>query len=213
MGMTPEVQGRAFESFFTTKGQMASGLGLSQVFGVARQSGGTARLSSAPNRGTEVTIVLPRAEHDAAIAPPGPSSVTADQPMLPTVALVVDDDAAVRQVTADMLRSLGCEVMVAGTAEAALAQISNTQSGVDVLVVDYAMPGMNGLELAAAVRGMGIDMAIVMITGYAEVADPMGIDADPVDFVLRKPFTLREMRAMLLRLRAPGRDAPPMGRA
>jgi signal transduction histidine kinase/CheY-like chemotaxis protein len=200
IGMTPEVQERAFEPFFTTKGQAGSGLGLSQVHGLVRQSGGTVRLVSAPNRGTEVTIVLPRADDDVAIAPPAPSSVPAGQPMSPTVVLVVDDDAAVRQVTADMLRSLGCEVTVAGTAAEALAQISGTPSGVDALVVDYAMPGMNGVELAAAVRRMSIDVPIVMITGHAEVADRSEAADDPIDFVLRKPFTIREMRAMLLLL-------------
>jgi signal transduction histidine kinase/ActR/RegA family two-component response regulator len=201
IGMTPDVQGRAFENFFTTKGQAGVGLGLGQVHGLARQSGGTVRLLSAPNRGTEVTIVLPRAVDDAAVAPVAAGAIPAGQPIEPTMVLVVDDDAAVRQVIADMLRSLGCEVMVAGAAAEALAQISADPSGVDVMVVDYAMPGMNGLELAAAVRRMNIDVSIAMITGYADVADRSETDDEKVDFVLRKPFTIREMRAMLLRLR------------
>jgi len=199
-GMTPEVQRRAFEPFFTTKGTEGSGIGLSQVYGFARQSGGTVRLSSALNRGTEVTIVLPRALEAAATAPPEPSAPLG-RSVPSTLALVVDDDAAVRQVAADMLRVLGCEVMEASSAAAALALLSDAAPGVDLLLVDYAMPGMNGLQLAAAVRELNIDAPIVLITGYAEMADPSTGDADPVDGLLRKPFSIREMQAMLSRLR------------
>jgi signal transduction histidine kinase/CheY-like chemotaxis protein len=200
-GMTPEVQRRAFEPFFTTKGPEGSGLGLSQVYGLARQSGGTVRLSSAPNRGTEVTILLPHAVEEAETARVEPNMAPLGGPIPPTLALVVDDDAAVRQVTLEMLRALGCEVMGAADGAEALTLLSDAASGVDILMIDYAMPGMNGLKLAAAVRELNIDAPIVLITGYAEMADPSASAADPISGMLRKPFTIRDMQAMLIRLR------------
>ena len=121
--------------------------------------------------------------------------------------LVVDDDAAVRQVTADMLRELGYQVMEAEDGADALARLSQADLPVDFLVVDYAMPGMNGLQVAAAVREMTIDVPIVMITGYAEMADPSDSGADPIDGLLRKPFTIRELQDMLIRLRHLPRNA------
>ena len=200
-GMTPKVQRRAFEPFFTTKGPEGSGLGLSQVYGLARQSGGTVRLSSAPNRGTEVTILLPRAVEEVATARGKPNAVPFGRPIASPVALVVDDDAAVRQVAEEMSRDLGCEVMGAADGAEARALLSDAGSGVDILIVDYAMPGMNGLQVGAAARELDIDVPIALITGYAEMADPSVSAANPISGMLRKPFTIREMQAMLTHLR------------
>jgi signal transduction histidine kinase/CheY-like chemotaxis protein len=206
-GMTPEVQHRAFEPFFTTKGPEGSGLGLSQVYGLARQSGGTVRLSSALNRGTEVTIILPRAPDEAAAAPSLPNTVAGGRLVPPTLVLVVDDDEAVRQVAAAMLRDLGCDVMEAADGAEALVLLSDASSPVNFIMLDYAMPGMNGLQLASAVRELRIDVPIVLITGYAEMADPSGSGTESIDGLLRKPFTILEMQAMLMRLRR--RPRPP----
>jgi len=202
IGMTPEVRRRAFEPFYTTKGPEGSGLGLSQVYGLVEQSGGTVRLSSAPNRGTNVTLLLPRAIRAATAVVVAAVGTDPDAlPIPPTLALVVDDDEPVRQVTAEMLRDLGCEVREAAGGAEALAVLSDPAFHPDFLVFDYAMPGMNGLELAAAVRALAIDAPILLITGYAEMAASAERDPDSIDGLLRKPFTIREMQGMLTRLR------------
>jgi signal transduction histidine kinase/CheY-like chemotaxis protein len=202
VGMAPEVQRRAFEPFFTTKGPEGSGLGLSQVYGLMAQSGGTVRLSSAPGRGTEVSLVLPRASAEAtagsaAHADPDPTA----RAIPPTLALVVDDDEPVRQVAAEMLRDIGCDVREAPDGAQAIAMLSDPSFRADFLVFDYAMPGMNGLQLAAAVREMKIDAPILLITGYAEMATSAERDPEAIDGLLRKPFTIREMQTMMTRLR------------
>jgi signal transduction histidine kinase/CheY-like chemotaxis protein len=202
IGMAPEVQRRAFEPFFTTKGPEGSGLGLSQVYGLMEQSGGTVRLSSAPGRGTEVSLVLPRASAEATAGPAahaGPDPTARAIP--PTLALVVDDDEPVRQVAAEMLRDIGCDVREAPDGAQAIAMLSDPSFQADFLVFDYAMPGMNGLQLAAAVREMKIDAPILLITGYAEMATSTERDPESIDGLLRKPFTIREMQTMMARLR------------
>ncbi len=122
-GMTPEVKARAFDPFFTTKGPGAgSGLGLSQVYGMARQSGGSVSIDSSPGEGTVVTLLLPRAssiEATGTVAP-APAASRANG-LTKELVLVVDDDQAVRQVTMEMARDLGCEVVQAPGGEQALA--------------------------------------------------------------------------------------------
>ena len=83
----------------------------------------------------------------------------------------------------------------------ALALLAGAGAGADILIVDYVMPRMNGLQLAAAVRELNIGAPIILITGFAEMADPATGASDPIDGMLRKPFTMREMQAMLIRLR------------
>ena len=208
-GMAPEVQRRAFEPFFTTKGPEGSGLGLSQVYGLMEQSGGTVRLSSAPGRGTEVSLVLPRASAQASADPAAHASLdAAARPVPPTLALVVDDDEPVRQVAAEMLRDIGCDVREAPDGAQAIALLSDPSFRADFLVFDYAMPGMNGLQLAAAVREMKIDAPILLITGYAEMATSTERDPELIDGLLRKPFTIREMQTMVTRLRQRPRRTP-----
>jgi signal transduction histidine kinase len=198
-GMTPEVQRRAFDPFFTTKGTAGSGLGLSQVHQMVRQAGGSVRIRSAPGQGTEVTLLLPRAAAEAA-PEDAPRTPVADRRGLPSVTvLVVDDDLAVRQVTVEMLRDLGCEVMQAGSGGEALLMIGNLSTPPDVILLDYAMPGMNGLTLARRLRQDGMAVPIALVTGYAELNELEGGET-PLDGLLRKPFTIEELQSMLMRL-------------
>jgi signal transduction histidine kinase/ActR/RegA family two-component response regulator len=197
-GMTPEVLRRAVDPFFTTKGPGCSGLGLSQAYGLARQSGGTLRLRSTPGLGTEVSLLLPWAgEESGRVAAPADS----DQAVRPAPVirvLLVDDDPAVRQVTADMLHNLGCTVVEAASGVEALRLVQGTTP--DLLVLDYAMPGMNGLRLAHAMRDAGVSAPVLLATGYAELERSEETTTAVLDAILRKPFTLRELAAAIKRL-------------
>jgi CheY-like chemotaxis protein len=198
--MTPDVLRCAFDPFFTTKGSSGSGLGLSQVYGMVRQSGGTVRVASAPGEGTRVVLLLPRAASPAEAAPALRSAPGARRGAARSLVLVVDDDHAVRAVTVEMLKDLGYETVEASGGAAALALLGDRQEMPDVILLDYAMPGMNGLQLARALRERGIAAPVAMVTGYAELADSEG-KPNPLDALLRKPFTIRELDALLARLR------------
>jgi signal transduction histidine kinase len=183
-GMTQEVLAKAFEPFFTTKAPGAgSGLGLSQVVGLARQSGGGVRLESTPGKGTTVRVYLPRAlTMEGVTAPPlaasaGPSGTAR--------VLLVDDDIPVRETTAMILDSLGYVVIQADDGDAAL-RILQTGEEVDVLLTDVAMPVMSGRDLARQAKLMRPALPVVFITGFA---DPQTLNGDEsLKRLVRKPF-------------------------
>ncbi|HEY1934641.1 MAG TPA: ATP-binding protein [Acetobacteraceae bacterium] len=199
-GMPPEVVARAFEPFFTTKGPGGTGLGLAQVHGMARQSGGTVRIVSTQGVGTEIVLLLPRAAADAAATQPARAGDVAPRGSPAILVMVVDDDAPVRQVTVEMLKDLGFDAVQAGGAAEALVLLAQLAGPPDVILLDYAMPGMNGLQLARRLRERGLSMPIALVTGYAELAGVEGA-ANPLDAVLGKPFTIRELDDTLMRLR------------
>jgi signal transduction histidine kinase/ActR/RegA family two-component response regulator len=192
-GMTPEVQAKAFEPFFTTKGPgRGSGLGLSQVFGLARQSGGGAQIESTLGVGTSVRVYLPRATEQEAAGPaltrrtvvPGSASTV----------LLVDDDEAVRSTTGMILETMGYKVLENESGSTALATLEG-ESNVDILLTDVAMPGMNGPELARRVRQMRPTMPIVFFSGYA---DPEAVAGDTIrQRIVRKPFRATELAAQI----------------
>ncbi len=192
-GMTPEVQAKAFEPFFTTKGPGAgSGLGLSQVFGTARQSGGDVQIDSTLGKGTSVSVFLPRAAALARqpAAPPSPTAARSSH----AVVLIVDDDEAVRATTADVLTGLGYAVLQAAEGHAALALLDGDCT-VDVLLTDVVMPGMNGPELARLARKSRPQLPIVFISGYA---DPEGIDGEVrLGRLVRKPFRTSDLHEQI----------------
>ncbi len=195
-GMPPEVAARAFEPFFTTKATgKGTGLGLSQVYGMARQSGGTARIESLPGVGTTVTIYLPVAAGPVARADrPGEQGqdLAAGGGAL---VLVVDDDPAVRQALAGWLATLGYRVAEAADGRTGLAELDRLRP--DILLVDYAMPGLTGAEVARAARQRRADLPVVLATGYSSDAALGGLPT------LRKPFGIEELAKVLDRALAP----------
>ncbi len=183
LGIAPDVLARVFEPFFTTKGPgRGSGLGLSQVHGLARQSGGDVRVASEPARGTRVVLLLPRAGVLAAMsAAPGASRRI----------LVVDDEADVRALTAEMLEEDGHVVLVAADGAEALRVLE--ERPVDLLLADYVMPGMNGVELMRRAVQARPGLRVMLVTGYAELGGAEGMAGLRTEQVLRKPFRSGEL--------------------
>jgi signal transduction histidine kinase len=166
-GMTPEVLAKAFEPFFTTKAVgKGSGLGLSQVFGLAKQSGGGVRIDTRPGEGTSVQIYLPRAEASKRLRPDGRQAAPPRGDGT-AVVLLVDDDSAVREITATLLLELGYQVVETGSGGAAL-EILQARRDIDLMLLDFAMPGMNGAEVAREARVRRPDLPIIFVTGYAD---------------------------------------------
>ena len=193
-GMPPEVIERAFDPFFTTKGVgEGTGLGLSQVYGVARQAGGAAQIASAPGLGTTVTLFLMRSSDPAHPAEPvqtGKDRPTILAPAVGRTVLVVDDEAQVRALTGETLELLGYRVLQADSGPAALALLEHETP--DLMLFDYAMPGMSGAELAGRVRARWPDMPIVFASGHADTAaveTAVGGQAT----ILRKPFDMETL--------------------
>jgi signal transduction histidine kinase/CheY-like chemotaxis protein len=167
-GMPKDVLAKAFEPFFTTKDiGKGSGLGLSQVLGFAKQSNGGVRIESRPGEGTCVKVYLPRAAASEIAAIDERSRAAAPHSWKDAIILLVDDDEAVREVAASMLRDVGYGVTEAGSGGAAL-DLLNRERRFDLVVLDFAMPGMNGMDLAREVHSKFPAMPVLFITGYAD---------------------------------------------
>ena len=188
-GMTETVAAQAFEPFFTTKDVgRGTGLGLSQVYGFARQSGGRVTLKSRPGEGAEVTILLPRASEAA--APSQRRTRFSDLPAghADEVVLVVEDEERVLKSTVETLRELGYTVRHAGGGAAAL-DILRTQPNIRLLFTDIMMPGVGGRELASRASDLRPDLKVLFATGFERDPSP----SDPRGRVLAKPYTLEEL--------------------
>ena len=195
-GMDPEVLARAFEPFFTTKPVgSGSGLGLSQVLGTARQSGGDASIDSKPGQGTIVRIHLPRATIPAPLAPGNPP-VTSFAPSEHGMLLLVDDDEQVRTTTAEMLRSGGFTVAEATDGAEALDWLRR-EPRIAVMLTDVVMPGMNGVALAEAAHSVRPGIQILFMSGFADLAGVIG--GETIATLIRKPFRQSELMAHVAR--------------
>ena len=200
-GMDAETLARAAEPFFTTKGTgKGTGLGLSMVHGMAEQSGGRFVLKSREGEGTSAELWLPAATvADApAVAPVRASE--ADDRVRPLVVLAVDDDNLVLLNTAAMLEDMGHTVLEANSGLAAL-EILRREGPADLVIVDYAMPHMTGVQLAERIRSDAPELPIILATGYAEL--PPGAQSDLPR--LAKPFRQEDLvRAILQAVQPPG---------
>ena len=192
-GMPPEVIARAFEPFFTTKptGQ-GTGLGLSMIYGFARQSGGQVRIYSEAGQGANICLYLPRHygentenEDVISIAPP-----RADKG---ETVLVVDDEAAVRMLIVEVLGDLGYNALEAMDGPTAM-RILESDIGIDLLMTDVGLPnGMNGRQIADAARTLRPALKVMFITGYAENAAIGHGHLEPGMAIVTKPFAMDDL--------------------
>ena len=187
-GVPADVVSRVFDPFFTTKPiGKGTGLGLSQVYGIARQAGGTARLFSEEGAGTTVEIWLPLRER---VAPQNEAAYDIEQNAVGEKrVLVVEDDGEVRAMLVESLRMLGYTVTEAADGRAGLNRLESDKP--DLLMVDFAMPGMNGIDVIAEARKMRQDLPVILATGYADV-DISGLAVKRFT-ILRKPFQLDDL--------------------
>jgi signal transduction histidine kinase/ActR/RegA family two-component response regulator len=195
-GMTGDVAARAFDPFFTTKEvNRGTGLGLAQVYAMARQSDGDAFIESAPGQGARVHLLLPPAPAESESAEPAKSNTLVPNAHRGRRMLVVDDDAAVRRVIIDELRLLGFETREAASGAEALDQIRNDPP--DLMLVDFLMPGLTGAEVARRAREMHPGQRIAFISGHMDNA---ALDsAAHGAMILRKPFHSSELAALVAR--------------
>ncbi len=188
-GMAPEVLAKAFDPFFTTKplGQ-GTGLGLSMIYGFVKQSGGHIRIHSDPGEGTLICIYLPR--HGGAAAAPTLAPAAAAPAVEGETVLVVDDEASIRLLAAEVLEELGYATLQADTGSHGL-ELVRSPARIDLLVTDVGLPGgMNGRQLADAARQLRPGLRVLFITGYAENTVLGDGDLEPGMHVLTKPFLM-----------------------
>ncbi|KAA0678912.1 hybrid sensor histidine kinase/response regulator [Azospirillum brasilense] len=199
-GMPPDVLDRAFEPFFTTKplGQ-GTGLGLSQIYGFARQSGGDVRIDSKVGHGTTVKLYLPRS-HEAENLRSTPAKAPGQpQPPVPGTVLVVEDEPIVRMLLVEALRDQGSTVLEAEDGNEALTILASPK-GIDLLVTDVGLPGISGQRIAEVARTLRPGLKVMFLTGYAYDVVMKG-PLEPHTRLLAKPIAidqfLTQVNAML----------------
>jgi len=184
-GMTKEVLAKAFEPFFTTKEiGKGSGLGLSQVLGFAKQSGGGIRIETRCGEGTSVKVYLPRAAEKSVLEGSALIADTARVERRSAVILLVDDDSAVRDVTASILEEIGYVVLKVSSGGAAL-DLLDQHAKIDLALLDFAMPGMSGVEVARQIQQNYPALPILFVTGYA---DKTALGDVGEERIVKKPF-------------------------
>ena len=192
-GMDAETQSRVFEPFFTTKEERGTGLGLSTVYGIVKQSDGYIWCDSEPGSGTTFTVYLPRFDAEAPVA---------ESELIPAVeaggseiVLLAEDEQVVRRLVKEMLERLGYSVLVASNGVEALERLEEHEGRVDLLLTDVVMPGMSGRELAGIVRRRCPRARVLFMSGYAEDAVASHGVLQPGAQLLEKPFTATNLGA------------------
>jgi CheY-like chemotaxis protein len=189
-GMTPEVMARAFDPFFTTKptGQ-GTGLGLSMIYGFARQSDGFVRLASEIGKGTTVHLCLPRQEEAEDALASAEQAGAPPQAARGQTVLVVEDEPLVRLLIIDVLDELGYKALEAGDGPAGLRILQSPQQ-IDLLITDIGLPGLNGRQVADAARVTRPGLKVLFMTGYAENAVAAKGILAPGMQIITKPFAM-----------------------
>ena len=196
MGMDPDTLKRAIEPFFSTKGiGKGTGLGLSMVHGVAQQLKGALRLASEPGRGTLAELWLPVAAEQAIDVPQGTES---RKDCMGATLLLVDDDFLINLSTKALLEDLGHTVFDASSGARAL-EVLKAETSIELMITDYAMPGMTGVQLAEAARALRPDLPILLATGYAELPAGKAFDLPR----LSKPYLQSQLAEQIAALLGP----------
>jgi signal transduction histidine kinase len=196
-GMAPDILARVFEPFFTTKAAgHGTGLGLSQVYGFIRQSGGFVRLESEPGKGTSIHLFLPRQEPLTATpeeVEDVPCTVPFTSDLAGATVLVVEDETGIRTQIVEALQDLGCTVLEAEDGPHGLRK-ARSPGPIDLLITDVGLPGLNGRRLAEGARVSRPELPVLFITGYAGTA----FDDSPLTAgmeIMHKPFTIDRLAA------------------
>ncbi len=199
-GMDAKEAAHAFEPFYSTKD--GSGLGLATVYGIVRQSGGQVRIDSAPGRGTRVEILLPEVAADVLPAPV-PAAAAAPAATATTI-LLAEDEAALRELTEEVLTEAGYHVLTAEDVTRALEVAAAHPGPIDLLLSDVVMPGGDGAQLAARLRGSRPGVRVLFISGYPEEVVSQQGRLEPGVSLLPKPFTSTDLlRRVALALASP----------
>jgi two-component system, NtrC family, sensor kinase len=197
IGIPPDQIERIFEPFFTTKqAGHGTGLGLSQVFGFAKQSGGEVAVASEVGKGSIFTLYLPR----TAGSGKSPHMLASDAPALDgrgLSVLLVEDNAEVGQFAADALADLGYATRLVGSAAHALEELAAGADRFDVVFTDVVMPGMTGIELAQEIRRGHADLPVVLTSGYSHVLSEHGSYGFEL---LQKPYSVEQLSRVLHRV-------------
>jgi CheY-like chemotaxis protein len=208
-GMDETTQQRLFEPFFTTKEVgKGTGLGLSTVYGIVKQSGGSIGFDSQLGIGTVFRVYLPRVKEATSVAPP-PAEARSSHGT--ETILVVEDDQAVRNIAARVLRGAGYQVLTAKDGQEALLVLETKANDIDLVLTDVVMPQMSGKQLAERLFAMRPDMPVVFMSGYTDnMIERHGV-LEPGTLLISKPFSAGELgtkvRAALDAPRRVGADA------
>lgn len=205
VGMADEIRRRALEPFFTTKGPGTRGLGLSVSYGIIRRHHGKLNVESSPGNGTTVTIRLPHSPADSVATR---ETATPSIPASPLQILIIDDEVEVRGALAETLTAMGHKVVWTTGGREGLAWLDAGEP-VDLVLTDLGMPGMNGWEVARAVKARQPRLRVGLITGWGET-EGTPEERKSVDFVITKPFSVEALRKAIARVgNAPDRPTEP----
>jgi CheY-like chemotaxis protein len=205
-GMTDETRKRCLEPFFTTKGVMGTGLGLSMVHGIVTRHNGTMKIDTTLGRGTRIQIRLPCAPGKAPTSGTKPEKAEDHPVMAPLKILVVDDEPLLLKFIERSLQMDGHSIKTAQTGHEAIGKAS--AETFDLVITDRAMPDVNGDLVARAVKKHHPETPVILMTGFGDLMKDEGEHPEGVDIILSKPATVREMRrgiaeAMALRRKTP----------